>query len=425
MLEKTTVESQHGYGWTVMSDSRKDEIVDDHFVPNEVREQYTARDRCGSRLSSRASFSQLDSPSFENDIITKPLSQPASTTTKQSVHKTQSLNRDTEGFGFTRNKLRSYSIRAKVSPVASRKFVPEDIVPFFERDVNDLDSEVDLPDESLMMDHVDTQTKNEEFQRLRPLRYSFGRKLKHKIDHAQSTSDLTSDYMVTNINIDSPSLQDLSQVGPMSSTLDLTDSMNDLVHHQRPHSSITTRSRQDDNISLAPSITSPEPSGRMSIRGRLVPPRSCESPFKHPLSRSVRAGSSYMTVTSEYADRRHMFKKKQANSGNNSREGTPVRNDVEKKESTSSNNNTIPIIKTNSSTDCSSSTDYTTSDLVSPMCSPPASPAAHGPKRESGYISSFEASDEEESHHNRPPYSYSKSKRRTNRSLQVDNSLLH
>ena len=42
ILEKCSVEQQHSKQWTVLSDSKRDEIVDDHFVPNEVREQYEA-----------------------------------------------------------------------------------------------------------------------------------------------------------------------------------------------------------------------------------------------------------------------------------------------------------------------------------------------------------------------------------------------
>ena len=42
ILEKSSVEQQHSKQWTMLSDSKRDEIVDDHFVPNEVREQYEA-----------------------------------------------------------------------------------------------------------------------------------------------------------------------------------------------------------------------------------------------------------------------------------------------------------------------------------------------------------------------------------------------
>ena len=43
MLEKSTVENQHGHSWTILSDSKRDEIVDEHFVPSQVRDQYDER----------------------------------------------------------------------------------------------------------------------------------------------------------------------------------------------------------------------------------------------------------------------------------------------------------------------------------------------------------------------------------------------
>ena len=42
ILEKCSVEQQHSKQWTVLSDSKRDEIVDQYFVPHGVREQYEA-----------------------------------------------------------------------------------------------------------------------------------------------------------------------------------------------------------------------------------------------------------------------------------------------------------------------------------------------------------------------------------------------
>ena len=39
MLERTSVENKHTH-WSVLSESRRDEIVDQHFVPEDVRLQY-------------------------------------------------------------------------------------------------------------------------------------------------------------------------------------------------------------------------------------------------------------------------------------------------------------------------------------------------------------------------------------------------
>lgn len=66
MLEKSTVENEHGHSWTVLSDSRRDEIVDDHFVPTDVREQYTTFSRrSASRLSSYSQENEYDVPDRE------------------------------------------------------------------------------------------------------------------------------------------------------------------------------------------------------------------------------------------------------------------------------------------------------------------------------------------------------------------------
>lgn len=283
----------------------------------------------------------------------------------------------------------SFSFRSKkISPISSRRKVEEDFLPLFERDVQD---EIDLPDESLINDHVNTPggTSEEGFTRLRPLRYSFGHKLRHRVDQTSST-DLT---VISNMNVDSPSLQDLTT----ASTLDLmehsTNTSPDLSTD--PHVLLASP-MSDDTMSIVSSrhsLSTPEPSSNI-IRGK--PSRLSDSPFKHPLTRSTRAGgSTYVTVTSDFADRRHIFKaqqmKRKTKSENNTRENTPIpsETDIEKK--------LIPVIKTDSVINNM----YTTTELVSPSCSPPISPAAHYPsgKRESGYISSYgenEASDDEE-----------------------------
>ena len=294
--------------------------------------------------------------------------------------------------------MMSFSIRSKkVSPVANRRGEPSiDFLPLFERDVNDIDNEIDLPDESLINDHVDSSSNEESFTRLRPLRYSFGRKLRNKVNHTQSTNDLT----ITNMNTDSPSLQDL-RLG--SSTLDLADlgKATNPSPDPDPHALMSSPMSPDDTSSMLSSQHSLVIQPEQAVRGKAMHRVMNEGSFKHPLSRSVRAGSKYMTVTSEMADRRQMFKgnmSRKAKSENNTRENTPVPDEVEKKG--------IPLIKTESFTETGGAMGMslmsTTAELISPMTSPPGSPAAHGPhysKRESGYISSYgenEASDDDE-----------------------------
>ena len=71
MLEKSTVENKHGHSWTVLSDSRRDEIVNNHFVPSDVREQYTSgglvpRNRS---LCSRLSDYSQESSVYDEEIV--------------------------------------------------------------------------------------------------------------------------------------------------------------------------------------------------------------------------------------------------------------------------------------------------------------------------------------------------------------------
>ena len=40
VLEKETVEKEHNFDWSLMNDSSRDEVVNEHFVPTEVRSQY-------------------------------------------------------------------------------------------------------------------------------------------------------------------------------------------------------------------------------------------------------------------------------------------------------------------------------------------------------------------------------------------------
>lgn len=40
IMEKTTLEQQHRHNWSVLSESRRDQLVNEYFVPSGVREQY-------------------------------------------------------------------------------------------------------------------------------------------------------------------------------------------------------------------------------------------------------------------------------------------------------------------------------------------------------------------------------------------------
>lgn len=336
----------------------------------------------------------------------------------------------------TKSKLRNFSIRKSKNSKKQQQQKPptveeQKVIPsLFTRDVYELDNEVDLPDDSLLTDHI-AVVEDDSFARLKPLRYSFGRKMRNKITHSggpdlqqlQSSGseiNVNDGYMIPSNESDffDTSLPDLTQATQFytsNSTPDLLDEPSNRAE------SISPINISDD----AMSITSSRPNTRTpdsSQPNRVSPNRV--KPFKestHPLSRSVRAGSSYMTVTSSFADnRRQMFKKKKNNTNSQTSDTTPINSPAnspppmvtvtQPSQLTTQNKTngaaTLPMVKTESVNE-SVITDTTTSssDLPSPMCSPPSSPAGLCPnnigrnKRESGYISSTypeEMSDDEE-----------------------------
>ena len=122
---------------------------------------------------------------------------------KQSRAKTDSsLPSQTEGPGdspFARNKLRSYSMRLKNGRSSQRRRQQQldstgqedEIIPLFERDVAELDTGVDLPDETLLTDHISSGDKDVSFGRMKPLRFSVGRKLSCQQEFASQTASST------------------------------------------------------------------------------------------------------------------------------------------------------------------------------------------------------------------------------------------
>ena len=349
---------------------------------------------------------------------------------------------------FQKSKLRSYSIRHKKNAKANGNKTPQEseasqypheVIPLFNRDVYDLDNDVDLPDDSLLTDHI-AVVEDDSFARLKPLRYSFGRKIRNKVSHTSEQNSETVDaYVISNEGIDflDSSMQDLTEAthNILYGTSDTIGSTQDLAsldrdgHHSADRQSLMTSPinvMSDEAMSTSSNSRLGTRTPDSNIPMQVSPNRSKsrgggDSPVKHPLSRSVRAGSSYMTATSDFADsRRQMFKKKKCNSGGNTRENTPLTSPTTspppsgavpacipglKQHTPLKQYSSIPIVKTESINE-SVVTDYTnsSSELPSPLCTPPSSPAALCPgsgrsKRESGYISSTypeEFSDEEE-----------------------------
>ena len=40
IMEKSTLEQQHRHNWSILSESKRDQLVNEYFVPSGVREQY-------------------------------------------------------------------------------------------------------------------------------------------------------------------------------------------------------------------------------------------------------------------------------------------------------------------------------------------------------------------------------------------------
>ena len=371
---------------------------------------------------------------------------------KQSRAKTDSsLPSETEAPGdspFARNKLRSFSMRLKNGRGSQRRRQQQldstgqedEIIPLFERDVADLDTGVDLPDETLLTDHV-SGDKDVSFGRMKPLRFSVGRKLRNKVD-TSSPAATPDSFVISNHSADlqefashtASSTPTVSPVPtpthtpmpntplhvPITTPIFLPSPMQspapplspakfpDFTPAQLQELRLLTGSPVSHEISSTQTLSrasmrSPDSAGSMRGRGRTV-----DMGLKHPLSRSTKAGSSLTSVTSEFADRRQQFKaatmKRRAGSSANTPSTSPVPSDdlslhlatdvlnqQEKKQSPLLQ--TIPVIRHEADIE---------DQLQSPICSPPDSPAGHSGvnRRESGYMSSTcdhaDASDEDE-----------------------------
>ena len=311
---------------------------------------------------------------------------------------------------FVRNKLRSFSTRSKKGMRFTKSSSPgngteiaDEIIPFFEQDVHELVNDVDLPDDSLLRDHIEDQENDPAFARLKPLRYSFGRKLRHRVDQG-SNSDLSNNqYILYNQGINSLSMQDL-QMG-----------MDDNLRPSSPDIAIINTSPEPemtDSHVLAtspPSVISDDhpPCVSPSRQSTMTPDsaqnmrcksRNLESPLKHPLIRSTRAGSSYMTVTSQFADRRQQLKASSVRRKVNSAAAAGTEETTHTAsplESQLTSPPAMPMTKVSSTSDSMATDSTNSSGPISPINSPPPSPY-HRTNRESGYMSSTYASDEEE-----------------------------
>ena len=301
----------------------------------------------------------------------------------------------------------------------------------------DFDEEIDLPDNELMMDHIQSPTHNKgkEFEGLtsssspKPQRFSKSRRSLRSSTRRSHEAQASNDCEITQTKLDSTS-DEKEDTDSLDGTIDSVSLL-----RVSSHDSL-------DTISISPSISSKNPLqsdddiDAMSVgeQSRMQTPDSLlssDSFSYRPKSKTAemavmrncrgkRGGSSYVMVTSEFADRHTQFKsnmlKKQLSDGS-SASTTRASSPAGSIRSTStpippsrqSSNGevsrflkppsfSLPISKQNSLAES------ITSDLArSPdhLCSPPSTPLAivytagnnltaaeMQEKRESGYLSS-------------------------------------
>lgn len=345
--------------------------------------------------------------------------------------------------GFHRNRLRSYSMRPKrgsirnnnalrasaravhrvqrpMTPDASAhcKVYPEDNSrPSHFRDEpqynpdTDFDAEIDLPDESLLLDHVHRPAEEsaDELDTVssKPPRYSRARRsLRTKPKVLLESTDTDSEIVVlfnthaevskqelsaSTSTLDEPSLSAAELPLPRTSSRDSLDCISIAPSNSSATHSLASKLMQEDDDSRAMTPDSVVSVGSNSS----YRPRSKQAELavmRNP--RGKRGGSSYKKTTSEFADRHSQFKanmlKKQKQT---SREPTPAASTPTPDNSLSQDFLKPPPL-TISFSKHGSLVESETTDLPSSpdQCSPPATPLTLSShligNRESGYISS-------------------------------------
>lgn len=329
--------------------------------------------------------------------------------------------------GFQRNKLRSFSMRPKRGDSSRRdKAQPahksfRGLTTRIKKEVptetadSVADDKIDLPDERLMRDHVTSSPRAPTFVRQKPERYSKRRLLKKPAAEAGVVPP-SQDLVYNNSNTAALTVIPPSPAKYAERSVDVTitpTSPTKSLSGISMVSSSTTMSRafkssQDnlDTISLTSQVSSRSQSRllddtRSEHSDRLKPVKTTEGASLRPLSK--RCGSAYKTSTSDFADRKALFKpnmlKKHKGAGgtlSDSREATPtpelhinlpipLTQDLLKPPAL------LPMTKYDSLVE-SVTTDLPSSpDHMSPVSSPPDTPLTRSPvkcKRESGYMSS-------------------------------------
>ncbi len=243
--------------------------------------------------------------------------------------------------GFNRSKLRSYSMRQKrgslrnnyqqharcstrlphriqrPEPARPSHLTPHRNSPVYGPDVA-YDDEVDLPVESLLLDHVQGQSDSSSVSSTpKPTRYSKTRRsLRTKpqiVIHDLTADDDTvfsNRHASTNEPLPEPATpSDISL--PVFSISDETETVPNRLLHSPSHDSLDI-----DSISIAPSNLSELEYSRAMTPDSLLSGSTCSyrpkpkhaevAIMRNP--RGKRGGSSYKSTTSEFADRHAQFK---------------------------------------------------------------------------------------------------------------------
>ena len=72
VLETETVEKEHKYNWTTLDEARKEDLVNDHFMPADVRLHYDserAASCCDIRQSPERAGGNQDLPTHQEDLM--------------------------------------------------------------------------------------------------------------------------------------------------------------------------------------------------------------------------------------------------------------------------------------------------------------------------------------------------------------------
>ena len=290
----------------------------------------------------------------------------------------------------------------------------------------DFDEEIDLPDDELMMDHIQSPTHVKEGTSPKPQRFSKSRRSQRsslKRNHeSQQTSEITQINLISSDDTDANSITRCPSVEDTIDSISLlrVSSQDSLDTISRPPSVASKNPLQsDDDVISIGELSRMTPDSMLSSASSTYRPKSKLAEMAVMRNRrGKRGGSSYTMVTSEFADRHTQFKsnmlKKHISdstqtSASTTRASTPVDSSVtstpisRRSEEMSRflkppSFSLLPISKQNSLAES------ITSDLPrSPdhLCSPPSTPLAivytaganlaaaeMNEKRESGYLSS-------------------------------------